>query len=127
MQPRINGDSLKREHDIAARNCRNRKNKIMAERMQNNCEKMKKYDYTEGVYFVRGIRSHDDLWTKPTSNITAWQRMDQELPTLFIHLRAERSRQTGQELNHHRAFSGRTEHQTKVPCLQPACPEQVAK
>ena len=29
--------------------------------MQNNCEKMKKYDYTEGVYFVRGIRSHDDL------------------------------------------------------------------
>ena len=47
MQPRINGDSLKREHDIAARNCRNRKNKIMAERMQNNCEKMKKYDYTE--------------------------------------------------------------------------------
>ena len=61
MQPRINGDSLKREHDIAARNCRNRKNKIMAERMQNNCEKMKKYDYTEGVYFVRGIRSHDDL------------------------------------------------------------------
>lgn len=61
MEPRIDGDSLKREHDIAARNCRNRRDEIMAERMQSNCEKMKKYDYTEGVYFVRGIRNHDDL------------------------------------------------------------------
>lgn len=61
MEPRINGDSLKREHDIAARNCRNRKDEIMAERMQANCETMKKYDYAEGVYFVRGIRSHADL------------------------------------------------------------------
>lgn len=61
MQPRVDGDSLKREHDIAARNCRNKRNEIMSEMMKQNCEEMKKYDYSEGVYFIRGIRNHDDL------------------------------------------------------------------
>ena len=61
MEPRIDGDSLKREHDIAARNCRNRRDEIMAERMQAGCERMRKYDYAEGVYFVRGIRGYEDL------------------------------------------------------------------
>lgn len=61
MEPNIDGDSLKREHDIAARNCRNRRDEILSERMQSTCEAMKRYDYSEGVYFIRGIRSHEDL------------------------------------------------------------------
>ena len=61
MEPRVDGDSLKREHDIAARNCRNKRDEIISRDMQENCERMKKYNYTEGVYFVRAITSHDDL------------------------------------------------------------------
>ena len=29
--------------------------------MKNTCEKMKAYDYNEGIYFVRAIRDQDDL------------------------------------------------------------------
>lgn len=61
MEPRVDGDSLKREHDIAARNCRNKRDEIISRDMQESCERMKKYNYTEGVYFVRAITSHDDL------------------------------------------------------------------
>lgn len=46
MEPNIDGDSLKREHDIAARNCRNRRDEIISERMQSTCEAMKRYDYS---------------------------------------------------------------------------------
>ena len=61
MKPRVDGDSLKREHDIAARNCRLRRNEMIAIQMQHNCEVMKKYDYSENLYFVRSIRNYDDL------------------------------------------------------------------
>lgn len=61
MEPRVDGDSLKREHDIAARNCRNKRDEIISRDMQESCERMKKYNYSEGVYFVRAITSHDDL------------------------------------------------------------------
>ena len=61
MQPRIDGDSLKREHDIAARNVRCKRDAEMNERMLATCEIMKKYNYQEGVYFIRAIESHDDL------------------------------------------------------------------
>ena len=61
MEPRIDGDSLKREHDVAARNCRNKRDEILNRQMAENLEKMKKYNYKEGVYFVRAITSHDDL------------------------------------------------------------------
>ena len=61
MKPRTDGDSLKREHDIAARNVRNRRDEIMAEKMQASCERMKRYDYSENIYMVRGIRDYNDL------------------------------------------------------------------
>lgn len=61
MEPRIDGDSLKREHDIAARNIRNRRDEILAEKMKDACEKMSRYDYSENIYFVRAIRGHEDL------------------------------------------------------------------
>lgn len=61
MKPRTDGDSLKREHDIAARNVRNRRDEIMAEKMRTNCERMKIYDYSENIYMVRGVRDYNDL------------------------------------------------------------------
>ena len=61
MKPRIDGDSLKREHDIAARNCRNKRDEIIALKMRDSCEKMKIFNYDEGIYFVRAIRDYDDL------------------------------------------------------------------
>lgn len=61
MEPRVDGDSLKREHDIAARNLRNRRNEILEQKMNKGCEKMKKFNYSENVYFVRAIESYKDL------------------------------------------------------------------
>ena len=66
MEPRIDGDSLKREHDIAARNCRNMRNEILSRKMKENCEKMKKYNYSENIYFIRAIQSYDDLLDEAT-------------------------------------------------------------
>lgn len=61
MRPRIDGDSLKREHDIAARLCRERRNEIMEKRMKESCEYLSEFDYEESVFFARGIRSQEDL------------------------------------------------------------------
>lgn len=61
VEPKVDGDSLKREHDVMARNLRNRKDEIMEEKMKVGCEYLKKYDYAEDVFFVRGIRNHADL------------------------------------------------------------------
>lgn len=61
VEPKIDGDSLKREHDIMARNVRNKRNEQMTIKMQQALEDLKKYDYAEDVFFVRGIRSYDDL------------------------------------------------------------------
>ncbi len=80
MQPRIDGDSLKREHDIAARLCRNRRNEETARRMREAAERERKEaeewqalgkegqatraaraEYKESVYFIRSIRDYDDL------------------------------------------------------------------
>ena len=61
VQPRVDGDSLKREHDIMARNCRNRRDELMAKKMENVGQMLKKYDYEEDIFFIRGIQSYDDL------------------------------------------------------------------
>ena len=61
VEPKVDGDSLKREHDIMARNLRNKRDEIMEKKMKDGCEYLKKYDYAEDVFFIRGIRSHADL------------------------------------------------------------------
>lgn len=66
MRPRIDGDSLKREHDVAARLCRNMRNEKLAKDMRPACEKLAKYDYTEGVYLIRTIKNFDDLLSEAT-------------------------------------------------------------
>lgn len=61
MKPRIDGDSLKREHDVAARNVRNMRNEQMTYKLTSACNKMSKYDYEENIFFIRAIKSYDDL------------------------------------------------------------------
>jgi len=61
VKPRTDGDSLKREHDIMARNCREKRNEIMAREMQTACTDMAKYNYEEGVFLVRAVKDYDDL------------------------------------------------------------------
>lgn len=70
MKPRTDGDSLKREHDIAARLMRERRNEIEAERMRQNAEKVKTampfLEYHEENFFIRPITEYDDLIDEAT-------------------------------------------------------------
>ena len=61
MEPRIDSDSLKREHDIAARIMRDRRDEIMDEKMRDKCGYLKANNYSEDIYFIRGIESYTDL------------------------------------------------------------------
>lgn len=61
IEPKIDSDSLKREHDVAARLCTQRRNEILSRKMEGSCDYLKKYDYDEDIFFVRGIRNYDDL------------------------------------------------------------------
>ena len=61
MQPRLDGDSLKREHDITARIVRNQRDEILAGKMGGPCKALQADNYAESVFFVRGIQSYDDL------------------------------------------------------------------
>ncbi len=72
MEPRIDGDSLKREHDIAARLIRQRRDDKEKLKMEKHEEEVRKQieegksrlsrcDYSEGVYTVKRITDYDDL------------------------------------------------------------------
>lgn len=61
IRPRTDSDSLRREHDVTARTLRQKRNEEMARKLDAVCGKNAKYDYAEGVYFVRAIRNYDDL------------------------------------------------------------------
>lgn len=72
MTHRVDGDSLKREHDIAARLCRERRNREMEEKMRKMAEeeqkqiakgdtKLARATYRENIYFVRPITEYNDL------------------------------------------------------------------
>ena len=61
VQPKIDGDSLKREHDVMARNCRLKKNEIMNQKLTKASSNYSKYNYEEDIYFVRTIEDYNDL------------------------------------------------------------------
>lgn len=72
MPPRIDGDSLKREHDIAARLTREQRNRIAEEKMRARKEqeqreiaegnsKLARAEYHENIYFIRPIMDYNDL------------------------------------------------------------------
>lgn len=61
IKPRIDGDSLKREHDIAARLCRYRRDDKLNEEMKKPCEKLAKYNWTDGTFIIRAVKDYEDL------------------------------------------------------------------
>lgn len=61
MKPKIDGDSLKREHDIAARLCREKYDERMSEKMEKACEDLSRFNYEEKLFIIRGVKSYDDL------------------------------------------------------------------
>ena len=70
VKPHFDSDSLKREHDVMARNARtkieqDRKDRLNR-KMQPACEELHKYDYKEDIFFVRAIDSFDDLLDEAT-------------------------------------------------------------
>lgn len=77
MEPRTDGDSLKREHDIAARLIREKKDPELDERIRLMVEKEKKLadmgdaklslcNYSDGKYLIRPAGSYDDLIDEAT-------------------------------------------------------------
>lgn len=70
VTPRFDTDSLKREHDVMARNARTkiaeRQKQEKERKMANACKKLQEYNYEESVFFVRGIKSFDDLLDEAT-------------------------------------------------------------
>ena len=61
MKPNIEGDSLKREHDVTARLVRERRNAITDDGIKRVASEFEQYNYAEGTFFVRVIRNYDDL------------------------------------------------------------------
>lgn len=61
VKPKVDGDSLKREHDVMARNVRQHRDSIMAQIMQDKCHELQLFNYRECVFFARAIQSYDDL------------------------------------------------------------------
>lgn len=61
IKPVIDGDSLKREHDVCARLVREKRNEELAEKMQSKCDELQKYNYSEDIFMIRGIKDYDDL------------------------------------------------------------------
>lgn len=62
MEPRIDGDSLMREHNIAARLCYEKNRRDEPANFAKMCKEMAANDYEENVFFVRAIRDYDDLF-----------------------------------------------------------------
>lgn len=60
IEPKIDGDSLKREHDVAARLMRNRRDEIKAEKMKGACN-YSYLNYEDDKYIIRAIKDYDDL------------------------------------------------------------------
>ena len=77
IKPRTDSDSLKREHDVAARLIRQKHNEILTRKMElqkqkeqkmieEGNRKLAKLEYHENVYFVRPITEYNDLIDEAT-------------------------------------------------------------
>jgi len=66
MEPKIDGDSLKREHDIAARLCRQKRDTMFNQKIAERNEYLKKYDWTGDTYLIRAIKDQEDLIDEAT-------------------------------------------------------------
>lgn len=66
LEPKVDSDSLRREHDVTARNhlimMRQKRDEKNAAAMLAACADMAKLNYREEEYFVRGIKNLEDLY-----------------------------------------------------------------
>lgn len=60
-KPRIDSDSLKREHDIMARNARYTRDPKMDEKIHYATQYLRKYEYEERQFFIRPLVSFADM------------------------------------------------------------------
>lgn len=61
IRPKIDGDSLMREHDIASRLSYLQRDSKYEKGIIEAGKRLKTYDYAEDVFYVRGIRNRGDL------------------------------------------------------------------
>lgn len=63
MKPRVDGDSLKREHDIAARMVRQAKNEKLEKDLIYACNSQKElgFEFEDDKYLIRSVLNYDDL------------------------------------------------------------------
>ena len=61
IKPNIESDSLLREHNIAARLCRETREERRRVAMDGACKELQKWNYSDGTYLIRGVQSFDDL------------------------------------------------------------------
>jgi len=61
QKPRIQNDSLKKEHDVTARILWQMKNSQYTDAMKKNCKEAARNNYSENVFFIRAIESYEDL------------------------------------------------------------------
>ena len=65
IKPRIDGDSLMCEHNVAARLLRNQRDEARKTRYSTvltaACNKLQEDNYSEKTFFVRGILNYEDL------------------------------------------------------------------
>ena len=68
LKPKVDSDSLRREHDVLARNHRLFMQKQHDEKkalaIKGACDSMARLDYKEDVFLVRGIKSLEDLYNE---------------------------------------------------------------
>ncbi len=90
VEPRIDGDSLKREHDVMARNVRQHRDVIIAEKMAAKCDQLQKYNYSESIFFARAIASFDDLIDEANQQhncVASYARLIAESRTMIFVVR----------------------------------------
>lgn len=63
MKPKVDGDSLKREHDIAARMARQARSEKMKKDLLYACENQKElgFEFEDDKYLIRSVLNFDDL------------------------------------------------------------------
>lgn len=61
IKPKIDGDSLKREHDVTARTLRQKKREINAQKMAEVYQINQRYDWERGPFLIRAVKDYDDL------------------------------------------------------------------
>ena len=93
MEPRLDSDSLKREHHIASRLCRIKTSEEANKGIVDTWEEYKVYDVTSGQYLIRCIKSHEDLLdeAKQQHNCVASyaDRIREKMSVIFV-LRAKK-------------------------------------